>query len=81
IIKGKLVASILYRVSRIALRKPEFRNGDAIYRAQNRTGISLVYWLLVLNTVFSYHYTTKKLKRKAKNHNSKLKTFSLNTKF
>jgi len=46
----------LYRVSRIALRKSEFRNGDAIYRAQNRTGISLVYWLLVLNTVFSYQF-------------------------
>ncbi|GAH61156.1 unnamed protein product, partial [marine sediment metagenome] len=30
---------------------------------------------------FSYQYIAKNLKRKAKNYNSKLKTFSLNTKF
>jgi len=30
--------------------------------------------------VFSYQYTAKNLKRKVKNHNSKLKIFSLNTK-
>ncbi|GAH41337.1 unnamed protein product, partial [marine sediment metagenome] len=32
----------------------------------------------VLMQVYSYHYTAKNLKLKAKNHNSKLKTFSLN---
>jgi len=32
-------------------------------------------------SVVGYHYTAKNLKRKAKNHNSKFKTFSLSTKF
>ena len=37
--------------------------------------------LTVILATVGYFYIAKNLKRKAKNHNSKLKTFSLNIKF